>query len=137
MPFKTQMLFAKRWLWNVAFWGCPLCVGVGFAIPIYLAQKGFILAIMTGAFAGVLISYFVLRGFYHVVASMNGAPFQEGDIVQILIGEYQGQVGSIYEKWKDRKQVRVDLGEQAMKDLKDIFSYNEICRSNQQQKDGT
>ena len=111
------------------FWGCPLCIGLGFAMPLYIAQKGFLSAIMTCAFAGVLISYFVLRGLNYIITSMNGAPFQEGDIVQVLVGEYQGQVGRVYEEWNDRKQVRVDLGDQAKKDLKDIFSFNKICRS--------
>ena len=129
IPSKIQIFFAESWPWNLMFWGCPLCIGLGFAMPLYLAQKGFISAIMTGTFAGVLISYFVLRGLNYIIARMNGAPFQERDIVQVLAGEYQGHVGSVYEEWKDRKQVRVDLGEQAKKDLKDIFSFNEICRS--------
>ncbi len=111
------------------FWGCPLCIGLGFAMPLYLAQKGFISAIITGASAGVLISYFVLRGLNYIITRMNGAPFQKGDTVQVLAGKYQGQTGKVYEEWKDRKQVRVDLGEQAKKNLKDIFSFNEICRS--------
>ena len=98
-------------------------------MPIYLGQNGFLPALLIGAFAGVSISYFALRGFYYVITRMNGAPFRKGDVVQILVGEYQGHIAGVYEEWRDRKQVRVDLGDQAAKDVKDVFSLNELCRA--------
>lgn len=127
-PSKTQVLFAQNWLWHLLFWGCSLCVGLIVAMPTYIAQKKFILAIMSGAFTGVLISYFITRSLYYIITWMNGSPFHKGDTVQILVGEHKGQIASVYEEWKDRKQVRVDLGEPARQDLKDVFSFNEICR---------
>jgi len=117
------------------FFGGSLCIGLAFAMPMYIAQKKFISAIVVGAFAGVMIGYFVSHGFYYIITRMNGAPFHKGDVVQNLSGEYKGHVVSVYEEWKGRKQVRVDLGETAMKDLKDVFSFNEICRVNRTETD--
>jgi hypothetical protein len=127
-PSKIQVLFAQNWLWHLLFWGCALCVGLTVAMPTYITQKTFIRAIMSGAITGVLISCFITRGLYYIITRINGSPFHKGDTVQILIGEYKGQVVNVYEEWKDRKDVRVDLGEIAMKDVKDVFSFNEICR---------
>ena len=73
----------------------------------------------------------MLAGCYRIITKMNGAPFHKGDVVQILVGEYQGHTATVYEEWRDRKQVRIDLGEQAKQHFKDVFSYNKICRVNQ------
>ncbi|MBN1788395.1 MAG: hypothetical protein JW806_08370 [Sedimentisphaerales bacterium] len=129
-PSKLQILFAKRWPWGIAFWICPLLIGTGFATYLYTSKGGLISAVLTGAVVGVSISYFSLHSFYLLRAKINGAPFYKDDTVYILIGEYQGQVAKVYEVWNDRKDVCVDLGEQAKNELKDIFSFNEICRVN-------
>jgi hypothetical protein len=95
---------------------------------LYNTQEGFVAAILTGTLVGFTTSFFVLYGLWHLRAKINGAPFRKGDVVQILVGQYRGQVACIYEEWRDRKQVRVDLGEQAGKDVEDVFSYIEVCR---------
>ena len=114
-PSKTQFFFAKSWPWNLAFWGCPFSIGLPLAMHLYNTREGFVAAILTGTLVGFTTSFFVFYGLRHLRAKINGAPFRKGDVVQILVGQYRGQVACIYEEWRDRKQVRVDLGEQAGK----------------------
>lgn len=60
---------------------------------------------------------------------INGSPFHEGDLVHVLVGPYRDRVGRIYEMWPSRNQVRVEIDEQAKKDVTDVFGYNEaVCR---------
>ena len=59
---------------------------------------------------------------------INGAPFHNGDMVHILVGKHRGKIARVYEIWEERKEVRVDIGEQAKKDVEDVYSYTEVCR---------
>jgi hypothetical protein len=82
-------------------------------------------ALPLGAVLGMLVLGPLIRIF---VNSLNGAPFQVGDSVQILIGPYRDRVVRVYEIWPSRGQVRVELGEQAEKSVKDVFWNFEVCR---------
>jgi len=58
---------------------------------------------------------------------INGGPFKVGDTVQILAGPYKGRVGRVYSTWQG-ESLRVELGEKAKEDCKDIFSWGQLLR---------
>lgn len=79
---------------------------------------------------GWLLGGLVIWPFVGSIANkMNGAPFHVGENVCILIGSNCGKEVRIYDVWNDRHQVRVELGEQAKADLKDVFSFHQVCRT--------
>jgi hypothetical protein len=87
------------------------------------------IAVLVALPLGCILGSLFLGPFVFAVGSkINGSPFHEGDLVHILVGPYRDRVGHIYEMWPSRNQVRVEIGEQAEKDVTDVFSYNEICR---------
>jgi len=84
-----------------------------------------ILALPLGLILGQLCLWPPL---FWVGSLVNGSPFHEGDTVRVLVGPNRNRVGQIYEIWKSRNQVRVQLDERAEKDVTDVFMYNEVCR---------
>ena len=90
-----------------------LLVGVGAAL-------GFFLALFPGCF--------VLGPLMHWAAERNGAPYSVGDEVLILRGKHRGQVRRVYEVWRERGQVRVQLGESERAAVTDVFWELEVCR---------
>ena len=68
---------------------------------------------------------------------INGAPWSEGDLVQILIGKHRGHVGRIYEIWPSRDQVRVEINEQTKSDVTDVYFFNEVCREREEPERST
>ena len=133
-PYPIQRLLANDWFFVTAFLGIAISVGLFVSMDVY-GEDGFFVSIMTGATCGFLLSYFPLLILAYIVSKLNGAPFRKGDIVQILVREHAGKTVTVYEEWKDRKQVRVDLGERAKNELKDIFSFIEIRRIKSESKD--
>jgi len=61
-------------------------------------------------------------------SELNGAPFLNGDCVEILVGPCRGLLVQVYEVWGARNQVRVDLGVQRKKDVTDVFHFCEVFR---------
>ena len=59
---------------------------------------------------------------------LNGAPFQNGDLIHILVGPHRDRVAHIYDVWPTRNQARVELGEKEKKAVTDVFDYTDICR---------
>lgn len=57
---------------------------------------------------------------------INGAPFQQDEAVIVISNKSFGTTGKIYEIWKERHQVRIDLGLEAGEKAEDVFSYLEI-----------
>jgi hypothetical protein len=82
-------------------------------------------AIPLGWIGGALLVWPFLQS---IGSRINGAPWSEGDLVHVLIGQHRGHVGRIYELWPSRNQVRVRISEQAEKDVTDVYFYNEVCR---------
>ncbi len=82
-------------------------------------------ALPLGAIVGMMTLGPVI---YHVCRFLNGGPYQAGDNVYILVGPHRGRVVTIYEVWNTRGQVRVDLGEQAKREVKDVFDDLQVCR---------
>jgi transcription antitermination factor NusG len=58
----------------------------------------------------------------------NGGPFHKGDTVRILVGPHEGRVSRVYEEWKERNQVKVDLGAELSRKVEDVFSFIELKR---------
>jgi hypothetical protein len=82
-----------------------------------------------GAALGVFPTYGILGGLVlDWVARRNGAPFREGDEVVILSKRFPGRVTRVYEVWNERRQVRVELGEQEREAVTDVFEYTDVCR---------
>lgn len=132
-PSAIQIFLANTRLWGIAFWVCPIVLGVIFLLPIYSDLEGykdFIKAIAAGAAFGFLCTYFPLFFLGRILMKINGSPFHVGDMVHIMAGKHKGQIARVYEVWKARNSVRVELGEQAMNDIDDVYSYMDICRSN-------
>jgi hypothetical protein len=79
-------------------------------------------------FLSLPYAFVVLGPFFHLGAKLNGAPFNVGDRVRILVGPRRDQVVRIYAVWKERNQVRVELDDLAKEKVKDIFSFTQVCR---------
>lgn len=77
-----------------------------------------------------LIPAFIISPFAFFLATrIQGGPFAVGDEVVILTGKHKNAVATIYEIWEERQQVRVDLGEDLKRAVKDVFCVIEICRT--------
>lgn len=61
-----------------------------------------------------------------VILKLNGHPFKEGDLVEILRGAHRGEKAQIYEVWEPRNEVRLDLGSEAKKKVEDVFEMHHI-----------
>ena len=125
---RMQQFFAH------GFKAAGIVGGFVFAIPIACSCGGFSVWAVLAAFFTFLLGsclgmIFLWPLIWRLGLRFNGAPFQEGDSVQILIGPHRGFVTRIYELWPTRGQVRVDLGEQAKKEVKDVFLDVQVCRA--------
>jgi hypothetical protein len=81
-------------------------------------------AIPLGFVLGAIFSPFVCM----IGEMVNGAPFEPGDTVRILLGRHKDGVARVYEVWYERHQVRMELGPQEQHRVTDVFSWNEVCR---------
>jgi len=98
------------------WWFCALLAG--------LIAVGF----FAGFFCAVALAPIFLPPIYKLRAFQNGAPFHEGDYVRVLVPPLQDVVACVYEIWPDRSQLRIDLGADSSRALKDVFSFVEVCR---------
>ena len=88
-----------------------------------------VLAILPALPLGALFGMFILWPIIQIICrSLNGAPFHPGDMVRILAGKHRDRVVRVYEIWPSRGQVRVELGEQEEKAVKDVFMDIQVCR---------
>lgn len=91
--------------------GSPTSLTPGEAHPKgYLLLLG--LAWLLGWASCALVGPFVLGPIYFHRAQLNGAPFQAGDPVEILVGPNRGRVVRVVEPLNGRGMVKVDFGEQ-------------------------
>ena len=126
----------KEVFWGIAVVGVPIgylgiwldvaplmWIGVILASPLFVTVLPFSLFLLLAS-----ITLPVWLPFYKLAAKLHGAPFQPGDWVRILRGQYRNQIVRVYDVWSDRDQVRVDLGEKAKQDVTDVFSLLQIRR---------
>ncbi len=105
---ELQCLFSS-FLFGLSFVLVALLVGVtGFSLGIFLA-------VLTEPLNAML-------------SKINGAPFQDDDIVRIITGPHKDKRGRVYAVWDERRQVRVWLGEKENKDVTDVFSYLNVYK---------
>src|ERR1700737_1048614 len=76
----------------------------------YLQLLG--LAWLLGMASCSLVGPFILGPIYFHRSQLNGAPFQVGDPVEILVGPNRGRVVRVVAALDGRARVTVDLGEQ-------------------------
>ena len=86
-----------------------------------------ILAGLIGLILGVIFIWGILLSRF--AAWIQGWPFKVGDEVVILTGKHRNTVTTVYEIWEQRGQVRVELGEDLKKSVKDVFCGVEVCRN--------
>jgi hypothetical protein len=80
--------------------------------------------------AAFVVSVFVLWPFAgRLVGRFNGAPFEVGEVVCILVGSNRDRTVRVYAVWSERGQVRVELGDTEKATITDVFGYWEICRA--------
>ena len=88
-----------------------------------------IIAAILAGLIGLIIGVTVIWGnLSRIAARIQGWPFKVGDEVVILTGKHKHTVAKIYEIWKERGQVRLDLGEDLKKAVEDVFCGVEVCR---------
>lgn len=80
------------------------------------------------AFLSVPVSFIVLVPLYYLGDRLAGAPFRVGDHVKILVGPPCGRIVEIYDVWDSRRQIRVGLDPESEKDVRDVFSFTQVCR---------
>jgi hypothetical protein len=125
-PSRIQYFFAKNWpakIWLGAFGGVFTVGAARVVVPAIRSEHlgwgtiSYLVVIPSALVVGVLLGFLtafpVLYPLYSWRAKLNGAPFQRGDVVEILVGEHRGKRAQIYELWDERGQVRVDLGKAA------------------------
>ena len=94
-----------------------------------IAPLSSIIAVAAAAPLGLLLGYFFFGyPLYLVGKRLNGGPFHEGDWVRILSGPHKNRLVRVYEVWSQRNQIRVDLGEHAKAQFRDVFSILQVYR---------
>lgn len=135
-PSLLQRYFAGKAAWPIQF------IGLAVVFDLFYARNAWDRAnivvvpmvLLMGAAIGFGISWFANVFLWRIRARVNGGPFHTGDIVQVIAGPCAGRVGSVYEEWPTRNQVRVDLGDSEMREVKDVFSHVELMKCRQDQR---
>ncbi len=126
-PYKIQYFLAHGT--KIAAVGGALILGAVVAWTCGDFSFWGIVAVLAALALGAILGMLFLWPLILVVCSfLNGQPFREGDWVRILVGPHRDRVVRVYQVWKERDEVRVELGEQEAKDVKDVFSNVEVCR---------
>jgi hypothetical protein len=136
-------LKALRRVLAQSFWFCACVPAV--VVPILLLVCGplYPTLLRDPSYTFSLLVFFVAAGGAAFIASVvvlwpfagrlvgrfNGAPFEVGDVVCILVGPNRDRTVRVYAVWSERGQVRVELGETEKAAIKDVFRYWEICRT--------
>ena len=93
-------------------------VGLYLLLIVTSVPLGFMLGVAWGGLVGAL---FIVRG------RVNGGPFKPGDRVQIIGGSHDGILTHVYSGWQGNS-LRVDLGEEAKTNFKDIFEPTQLLK---------
>ena len=106
--------YPDRWTDPLLFFGCTA------------------LAAVLGYFVGILAGFFCLGPLYYNRSIMNGEPFKQGDMVQILVGPFKDRVVRVLStfdigSYAGAHRIRVDLGTET-KDDENMFTSIQILR---------
>jgi len=127
-PSLLQRSFAKDHIWTIGFLGMAVCFTLVVAIQAAPDWGQMLTLVVAGAAVGAVFSWFLLKILWQIRVWINCGPFRKGDLVQVIGGAHAGKIAAVYEEWPSRNQVRIDLDEAAWKDVKDVFSYVQLCR---------
>src|SRR5262245_2694457 len=113
-----QYIFAKDWPMKAYF---ALAASLGISIVVAVCQPStamfrdwqFALLFLVSIIVAPVLAFFLslpcafmfLGPVYFLRAKLNGAPFQVGDRVRILVGPHRDRVVQIYDVWTERRQV--------------------------------
>ena len=86
------------------------------------------IALLLGFCAVALVGPFILGPIYHYRAELNGAPFQTGDRVEVLVGANRGHVARVAEVWEWRGDLRVDWGTSVARKSRTIFHLAQVIK---------
>jgi hypothetical protein len=141
-PTRMHYFYAQNWpawIWfTVAPLLCVLIMANALGTPPHLYALGveaksylFLLGLawLLGYLVAGLLGWFIFGPVYHYRAELNGAPFQPGDRVQILVGRDRGRVVRVAEVWDWRGDLRVDLGDLAGRKRRTIFGFAQVIRA--------
>lgn len=141
-PTRIHYFYAQNWPARILFWMFPMLCAVLMAIALgappnlhdfgadarsYLLLIG--LAWLIGYFVAPLLGWFILGPIYHHRAELNGAPFQAGDMVELLVGRERGQVVRVAEVWDWRGDLRVDLAAVPGRSASAIFAFTQVMKA--------
>lgn len=129
-PSLLQRYFAGKAAWPVQF------VGLAVAFDLFYARNAWdrgnivvvILVLLMGAAIGLGISWLANVLLWRIRVRINGGPFHTGDLVQVITGPHAGTIARVYEEWPSRKEVRIDVGELEMREVKDVFSHVQLMK---------
>lgn len=136
----VRYVFARDWpLKAYLGLGAGLClVGAIYAcqpsLPMFRDWRYVLLFVASAVIAPVLgfvlalpFAWIVIGPLYRFQAWRNGAPFRPGDCVRVLVGPYHGRITRVRERWQGGS-LRVELGPEADKAFKDVFSPTQLLR---------
>ena len=126
-PSLLQRFFARDAVWATGFLGIAVAVDLGFAIQAP-NLKQMLAMVFGGAVIGLLVAWSFFKIVWRVRMWINEGPFHKDDLVQVIAGAHAGKIAAVYEEWPSRNQVRVDLGEAEWTEVKDVFSYIQLCK---------
>lgn len=132
----------KNILWSIVANGPAVCahsIGVCSILAVSYLQNSFWVGIfdfsdlsgflffpsvyILGMFLGFIFVWPWIRLF---ALKNNGYPFKNGDFVKVLCGKFKNKEGYIYEILIDRKQIRVDFGDDVKNKFEDIYQEHQI-----------
>jgi len=133
---KLRYLIAHGWTLSTWGTGLLLAVFVGWSCAPTFAllltasfSVFFVAAVLVAVPLGWVLGAIFLWPFVITIGGkINGAPFHDGDLVRILVGPHRDYIVRVYSVWTERNQVRVEIDEQSVKDVKDVFMLTEVCR---------
>ncbi|MDF1666085.1 MAG: hypothetical protein P1V97_30285, partial [Planctomycetota bacterium] len=82
-------------------------------------------SIILGFFISIFPGCFILGPILWEQAQINGAPYQVGDYVQIVGGEWDGEITEVRMLWQ-HGQPCLDLGPEAAENHNDIFNESSV-----------
>lgn len=137
-PTRRQRLLASDWLPRLVILGGPLLftmatvrsIGPGAFSSIWTAGLTIVVGLLsftTGLFVGIPLVWILFGPTLMDQGQRNGGPFEPGDLVQVLCGPHRGEIARVYSTWQ-HETVRVDLGEDAKAQFRDIFAAYQLLR---------
>jgi hypothetical protein len=140
-PTRTQRFWAGPWPARIWFVGWPVgsvAVVVDKGDPTFAAFTDIwfvlcfvfavVLAVPVGFFLSLAVGFPVIGTIMMTRERINGGPFEIGDRVQIIAGRHAGTVTRVYSTWQCGT-LRVELGEEASEDFKDIYGPAQLLRA--------